>query len=57
MDKTRTSKIEKEKTEKKNSNDRSPTTWKYGNIIVCKKAYFNEIHKTLKSRNILHEGY
>lgn len=57
MSKTRTSKIEKEKTEKKNSNDRGPTTWKYGNIIDCKKAYFNKIHKTLKSSNIPQEGY
>lgn len=48
MNKTRTSKIEKEKIKKKNSNDRSPATWKYGNIIDCKKAYINHITHDLK---------
>lgn len=51
MDKTRISKIKKEKT-KKNSDDRGPFTWKYGNVTDCKKAYFNEIHKTLKTNNM-----
>lgn len=51
MEKTRISKIKKEKTKKKNSDDRGPSKWKYGNITDCKKAYFNEIHKTSKSNN------
>jgi len=32
-------------------------TRKHGNITDCKKAYFDQIHKTLKSNNIPQEGH